>query len=93
MRREKISQNARLRELGLENVHALETLRSRWSQLAYSPAIDLIYSSARANHSQIFGSIGNDFQHEVILFHDGENEEIRLWAENNPLFNRILFNK
>ncbi len=35
---------------------------------------------------------GGTFRHEVILFHDGPNEEIRAWAEANPLFDRVVMN-
>ncbi|HVW71613.1 MAG TPA: polysaccharide deacetylase family protein, partial [Candidatus Paceibacterota bacterium] len=39
------------------------------------------------------GEYGHTFAHEVLFFHDGPNEEIRAWAERQPLFDRVIFNE
>jgi hypothetical protein len=42
--------------------------------------------------AEYLAQYGHDFEHEVMLFHDGENQEIHEWAQNNPLFDKIFFN-
>ncbi|HVW82863.1 MAG TPA: polysaccharide deacetylase family protein [Candidatus Paceibacterota bacterium] len=84
---------ARLRELGAASAADLEKGREEIVSIGIFACnrFDLLQETCAAL-ARYLAEYGGNWKHEVLLFHDGQNEEIERWARANPLFDRVFFN-
>lgn len=83
---------ARLKELGVASLAELEEGRDDLVSFGIFACnrFQLLKETCAAL-AAFLAEYGPAFSHEVLLFHDGQNEEIEAWANGNPLFDRIFF--
>jgi peptidoglycan/xylan/chitin deacetylase (PgdA/CDA1 family) len=83
----------RLRALGAASLPEIERERAELVSIGIFACnrFDLLQETCSAL-ARYLAEYGGNFAHEVLLFHDGPNEEIEAWARANPLFDRVFFN-
>jgi hypothetical protein len=83
----------RLAELGHSNLESLEKGRTDLLSIGIFACnrFDLLKPTCETL-ANFLAEYGSGFAHEVVLFHDGPNEQIEQWARANSLFNKVIFN-